>query len=289
MLPQQDSSLIDAYIVAGSGETTRLRILRQDERVLAEESWSEVRSDTPALRLVYRWHYDLLGSPAGHVMVGISGLFLMITAGLGIALSWPKGRKWKAILKPIPWKRSLPAYYSWHRALGLWCCLGLCVIASTGSALVWLPQIRLATGLTVSEPAAPGIASADVPAVDIRQAAALAMQAVPEGSLYLVDMPDQQHARFRIRLREPGDPRELFGTTTVYVSADGDHLLGVLHRSDQSAGHQLLDAVYALHTGEIGGPGGKILVFATGLVMVALCVLGYALWFRKKFAKRKRS
>lgn len=109
MLPQQDSSLIDAYIVGGSGETTRLRISRQSKQVIATESWSEIGKTTPALRHAYRWHYDLLGGPAGHVMVGISGLFLVITTGLGITLSWPKGQKWRMILRPIPWKRSLPA------------------------------------------------------------------------------------------------------------------------------------------------------------------------------------
>jgi len=100
------------------------------------------------------------------------------------------------------------------------------------------------------------------------------MQAVPQGSLYLVDLPDPERARFRIRLREPGDPRELFGTTTVFVTADGGHLLKVSRRSDQTAGYRMLDAVYAFHTGEIGGAGGKMAVFATGLMLASLCVLG---------------
>lgn len=288
MLPQRDSRLIDAYVMTPQGETNRVRVLRATGRIMAEESWTKVAADMPGLRLVYLFHYGLLAGPTGHSIIGVSGLFLMVTAGIGIAIAWPSGRRWKPVLKPLAWKRSLAAYYSWHRALGVWCCLGLLLIASTGSALVWLPQIRLATGLTVPEPTAHGTAIAKAPAIDLAQATALAMQAVPEGSLYLVDMPSQGLARFRIRLREPGDPREFFGTTTVYVSADGNSLLKVSRRSDQNAGHKSLDALYALHTGEIWGPGGRMIIFASGLVMAVVCALGYTLWFRKNFPNRKK-
>ncbi len=288
MLPQRDSSLIDAYLTNASSETIRLRMSRESGRIVAEEAWSAVNTNMPALRFIYVFHHDLLSGPVGHIIVGISGLFLTVTAGIGLAIAWPRGRKWKAVLKPVPWKRSLPAYYSWHRALGVWCFSAIFVAASTGSTLVWLPEIRQATGLAVTEPAINSAALSESSALDVDRAVTLAMQAVPDGYVYLVDLPSQTHARFRIRLREPGDPREHFGTTTVYVSAYGKSLLKVSRRSDQSAGHQILDTIYALHTGEILGSGGKFIIFATGLALATLCALGYFLWFRKNPVKRNR-
>lgn len=287
MLPQRDSRLIDAYLTNTSSETTRLRVSRASGRIIAEESWSEVNTEMPALRFIYVFHHELLSGPVGHIVVGISGLFLTLTAGIGLAIAWPRGRKWKAVLKPVSWKRSLAAYYSWHRALGVWCFSAILVAASTGSILVWLPEIRQATGLAATEPATKRAELSELSALNVERAVTLAMQAVPEGRVYLVDLPSQTQGRFRIRLREPGDPREEFGTSTVYVSAVDNSLLAVSRRSDQSTGHQMADAIYALHTGEILGFGGRLIIFAAGLALTTLCALGFALWFRKKPTKKK--
>lgn len=288
MLPQRNSRLIDAYVTTQLGETNRVRVLRASGRVMVAESWTKVDWDMPALRLVYLFHFGLLAGSTGHSIIGISGLFLMVTAGIGIAIAWPSGRRWKPVLKPIAWKRTLAAYYSWHRAVGVWFFPGLFAIASTGSMLVWMPQLRQATGLTASEPVTSAKASAIFSAQDIGKAAAVAMNAVPSGAIYMIDAPSPSHRWFRIRLREPGDPREWYGTSTVFVSVGAETPINVSHVSEQSAGYRLLDAVYAVHTGEIIGQAGRLIVFASGLAAAALCVLGYALWIRKKLPKNRR-
>jgi uncharacterized iron-regulated membrane protein len=288
MMPQSNSAIIDVYVVTQRGEYDRVRVARDDMSISSDAPWGRVTPQTPWLRIAYMIHYDLLSGKTGHVIVGLSGIFLAITAVIGLKLSWPPNGKWRPILKPIAWKRSPAAYYSWHRAVGVWFSGILLIVAITGATLVWMPSIREATGTVVAEPAVSDAYEIGFDHAGIAAAARLAQATLPDAEIYLIDPPSQALNRYRVRMREPGEMRQFYGTTAVYVSADGSQVLQVSQATKGSTAYQVLDAVYALHTGEIFGIFGRTMLFLNAIALLFMVVLGFLLWDRKRRRRNRQ-
>lgn len=99
-------------------------------------------------------------------------------------------------------------------------------------------------------------------------------------------MPGADNAYYRIRLRQPGELRRVYGTTTVYVDAhDGSVLL------DRDAfklplNEKISNAFYPIHTGEFAGLGGRVLVLCIGLALLTMAALGASMWWTRRARQR---
>lgn len=289
MLSQPDSRVLDVFGSNPAGEARRIRVDRESGNISSNANWNAIDSTTPITRIAYRLHYDLLSGTIGHTIIGISGVFLLLTALVGIYLAWPQKGRWRTILRPVKWKRSMASYYSWHRAIGMWFSLLLILVALTGAALVWMANIRTLTEVPDPEPAvAASLVDPMEPTQGIVLASQLAKNALPEGQIYLIDPPSPALNRYRVRMRLPGEAREFYGTTAVYVDASATRVLGVYKATEASVTGRVLDAAYALHTGEILGWFGRLLFFLNGVGVIGLSVLGTALWYRKRKPAKAR-
>ena len=87
---------------------------------------------------------------------------------------------------------------------------------------------------------------------------------------------------FAVRVRQAHDLRRVFGTTIVYVSSRSGHVLGNYDARSMPLKTRLWDAVYACHTGEIGGIVGRCLVAIVGMWLSVMIGLGLSLWFLRR-------
>jgi uncharacterized iron-regulated membrane protein len=91
-----------------------------------------------------------------------------------------------------------------------------------------------------------------------------------------------------VRLLQPGERRRVFGNTTIYLDKTSGDVLADYDAFELPLRVRVLNAFYALHTGEWFGPLGRVLSFATGLWLLAMLGLGSTLWWlRRRHASRR--
>ena len=227
-------------------------------------------------------HQTLFAGDTGHVIVGLSGLVLLVTLGMGTVLALPRGARAKLVLWPGKLRPGAARRYGWHRALGLWLALPAFVLVTAGVMLVFDDPIERglgADGTPAALQSVPAIAGAPVPPA---RAIATALQQFPGAKLSGVSFPNADRAWYRIRVLQPGEWRRVYGTTTVYVAASDGRVLAAEDALSAPAARRFLDNLYPVHTGEAGGVLGRGLSFAVGAWLLGMLVLGVGLWWSRR-------
>jgi uncharacterized iron-regulated membrane protein len=80
-----------------------------------------------------------------------------------------------------------------------------------------------------------------------------------------------------------------FGLSTIYVSGDDGRILGVEEAGAGKAGDVVATLMFPLHTGQIAGLPGRILVCISGVVVALLSVTGVVVWWKKRVGRRARA
>nr|WP_299905673.1 PepSY-associated TM helix domain-containing protein [Sphingomonas bacterium] len=256
-------------------------------RVAGDGSVLRDRSDaaTPFTDVLVGIHQTLLGGEAGSWIVGTTGSLLLTNLLFGLVAAWPKPRTWRRAVVPVRTGPAIAKAYSWHRAVGLWGALPAIVLVAAGTMLVFEDGTARLVGATpVAVPALPG-----TPRIGIAAAVASAERALPGSRLTAITtMPSETNAIYRIRLLAPGEFRRAFGTSTVDVDAVTGRVRQ-LHRATQApAATRFMDMLYTVHTGEIAGTVGRLLVMSIGVWLASMIVLGLLLWQRRHNVRRRR-
>lgn len=105
----------------------------------------------------------------------------------------------------------------------------------------------------------------------------------------IVDYPTATAGWYRVRLLQEGEPERVFGTTIVYIDASSGAVVKQYDPFRLPLRYDVAASIYPLHTGEIFGPAGRILVQILGLTLLATLVLGVTLWWRKRELKSGRT
>ncbi|WP_293857232.1 PepSY domain-containing protein [Sphingomonas sp. SCN 67-18] len=227
--------------------------------------------------LAFDVHETLLAGDVGAWIVGFSGLLLLSNIGLGLSLAWPGRGQWRRALRP-PAARSGPARpYGWHRMAGLWLAIPAFLTISCGTALIFYDGIEKALGITHAEPVAPALQAGQAP-IAMADAVARARRVYPEARLTRIDYPAAGTPYYGVQFSQPGEAATIFGSTMVSVAAADGRIVGRVDPFTMSARSRLLDLLYPIHTGEIGGLAGRILVLLIGLWLAAMLALGFWLW-----------
>jgi len=283
------------WIMASEGSPNRYDLLFGD----AEDRTHSVRVDgegavlrdiprdfdypAPGLfQIAHDLHETLLAGDRAKWLLGLSGFVLLINLALALTLAWPaSGQPWRRVLLPGAAGPAAAKFYKWHRALGLLLFAPALVIVACGVLQEW-PADRW---LGVDSPAPPVDAAKPPGNAGLGAALATALQRYPGAALALVEMPGTDQPWYRVRLRQPGEIRRVFGQTTVYVDArDGAVLL------DRDAfklplNEKISNAFYPVHTGEFIGLPGRIVSLLSGLSLIAMIVLGAGVWWTRRRAR----
>ena len=272
-------------------ESDATRVVRIDARgqPLRERPWAASLGEAGLLQTSRLIHETLLAGDYGLTFVGLSGLLLLTNLVLALKLAWPRRGTWRRSLRPVSSGGAPAVAYSWHRAIGLWFGLPAAVFVAAGVLTAFGGPLESAFGPVAPEPQIASVAAAVPRAVSPAQAMYIALDRYPGAQLSIVNLPDAQTPWYRVRLLQPGEPRRVFGTTTLFVHKATGEILADYDARAEPVQIRLLNVFYAVHTGEWLGESGRVLSLMTGLWLTGMLGLGATLWWVRRRSRRARA
>lgn len=231
----------------------------------------------------------------GWWFMGGIALIWLVDSFVGFYLTLPRGGlRWAKWMPAWLIKRGAGPYrlnLDLHRAFGLWLWLALVLLALSSaylnlreelfrpalSAVSTLTPMPVASTLPASREALPVVG---FDAIRTRANAHAQAQGWPERvsgvshfgelGLYLALLWPSHH-----------DRGLGLGSPMLYFDAHTGRLLGVAQPGQGTAADVFTQMQFPLHSGQIGGLGGRIVVCALGLVVAMLSVTGVVIWWKK--------
>jgi uncharacterized iron-regulated membrane protein len=278
------AGLPDRYDVTvadeGSGRKFAIRIAG-DGTILRVKD----KNDRGFLDRIVGLHQTLLMGDTGRWIVAISGLLLITNLLLGLRAAWPAAGRWRATLFPKPARGAAARVFVWHRALGLMLVVPGLVLVAAGIAREFEDGLSSLIGAHAPalEPQ-PALGPRDV---GFAAAAAAALAATHARSLTMVVMPTAGDATYKVRVLAPAEARRAYGTSVIFVDAARGTVRGIFPAASAPLPRRFMDALYAIHTGEIGGLVGRLIVLMTGIWLSTMVVLGVLLWRLRRRSRAK--
>lgn len=261
-----------------------------------------------AAAVLYQLHSALMLGQTGKAVLAWAALAYLVLMASGLVIWWP--RKWPPSLRMVFDKGTLRALFDVHRQGGAILAVFLTVSVATGAYLAWRPiggWITAASGqprvvapklpeltagmaaLQAGTPRPPGgmpaipVGMVRPPTLDALAAAARAT--FPDGEIGFILYTPQLDRPLAIRMRLPDDPHPN-GRSTVWLDPRDGRVLAANRWDELDPGTRINSVVYPLHTGELGGPAGEVVVGGLGLGLGALGVSGLWLWWRRRSLRR---
>lgn len=254
-------------------------------------------------------HYSLhMPNRWGDLLLGIVAIAWLADSFIGVYLTLPARASIRRDLAHW-WGRWRPSWqikrgantwrlnFDLHRASGLWLWPLLIVLALTSVAMnlnreIFTPIVGLFGTVTPSpfdwlptHHAAPPQPkpSWDQAVEAARRHATPAHRDMPLRSIYFAE--DLQ--AFEVILMEPGDHNTALrlNRETVFVHAATGQRLAATSYDQSTRADKFLAWQYPLHSGQIGGLAGRIVVCILGLAVCALSITGVLIWLLKRRAR----
>ena len=230
-------------------------------------------------------HMALMLGDGGRAFLGLSGILLLTNLTLGLKMAWPRAGQWLKALRKPKGKAGVPFLYSWHRTLGLWLCLPAMITVTAGVLLAFDDPLEtiFKAGIAAPQPSqsAPLTTSPS-------QALTTALAVYPKARLSGFSMAGADRPWYKIRVHAPGEMPRIWGMTTVYISSSDGHVLNTYDaRRLHSPARVMLDTIYPLHTGQIGGIPGRIVQLLIGAGLLLMIGLGASLWWKRRSLSRQ--
>jgi uncharacterized iron-regulated membrane protein len=230
---------------------------------------------------IFALHHDLLAGEVGLVLVGITGICLLLMAITGILL-WTGWRKLVTGFK-IRWQAA-PAVlnYDLHNVGGAIVSSLLLLTAVTGVIIVVLHLVPL-SGPVTSEPSTPMAST-----IALGQLLQTADATMPEGQTTSIEFDDEQPALLTVRKRLPTQETGRFDLSTVELNRYSGKVLQATRVVKPEGLYKFMVTVADLHFGTFGGVPTRILYLFLGLIPTFLLVTGLVNWRRRRVAYFRR-
>ena len=267
-------------------------------RIVGKREWGAFAIDAPHLiPFLYKLHYTLhIPGVWGILLMGVVGIVWMFDSLVGFYLTLPQTgpfwRKWTISWKvkrgASPHRRNLDL----HRAGGLWFWGVLFVLAMSGAALnlpdqVARPIVSLFSNL---QPSLGELAEErlkveyeDPASVGFREALALANPAAKK--LEIEEKPSMlwyPKAYSAIAVGFGEEHGSGLGPSWIIFDDHTGKIIHTLIPGTGSAGDTFMEAQFPLHSGQIIGLPGRILISVTGIVVAVLSITGILIWAKKR-------
>jgi vanillate O-demethylase ferredoxin subunit len=232
-----------------------------------------------------RW----LPEPAGDYVMGLGAInLLFLLLGVGLYLWWPrKKQRFRDNFKlNMKLRKGPPFDMGLHRTIGGWVAIALAISASTAlpNAFPFLRNALAAIGS--SGPAGKVHSTRRGPLIPISAA-----WSDIEGLT-----PNPREALIHVA-HKPSDPLEIYiiaadaphanARTYLYLDSHDGHILKFTPYADMGLGDRLYYWMLSIHTGEVGGVFGQLLLAAGAIGALVLGFTGIRTWFRRR-ANRSR-
>jgi len=219
-------------------------------------------------------------APAGKVVISCAGLILCLLVPTGLILWWRTKRAY------IQWSASwFRRAFDIHRAIGIYAGLFLWIAAVTGILIGF--DFGEKAIYSVTHSARPSFArppqAVPLPGatrIGVDRAMEIAHQTMPSASFDSLSIPLNPKAALNIVLRVP---EETSGSahSTITVDPYTGKVLQVHDFLTDSLGYRWIRFNRSIHTGDIWGLPGHVLVSLSSLLLVAMVVTGFVIWWKK--------
>ncbi len=245
-------------------------------------------SRTALMPFLYHLHHTLACGRPGEVLMGMLALLWLATLPAGAVLALP-GRApfWRRLLRSLRRPAVSPTLrlaHDLHRATGMWFLAVMPFTALTGAAMALeLPLTRPA--LSLISPLAPLPADQPRPCgspIGLDAATANAEKlardrAWPGPASAIFD--DRSNGEYAVYFYPgPATRGSFLGSPTLHIDACTGALRAAEMPGRGSLGDILLQARFALHSGQWLGLPGRVLIVLTGLAVPVLVASGMVLW-----------
>jgi uncharacterized iron-regulated membrane protein len=231
-------------------------------------------------------HQTLFAGSAGSWIIGISGALLFSNLLIGLRLAWPSGRAgWRVLLR----RSSLSGrnlWQLWHRRVGMCLFIPALVVAGAGTLLAFNSEVENLLRATPAEPKSNLVHWNGGSTVGVAPVISAALAREGGAALVAVIMPEPVNPWFRVRLLTRHERPRIWGNTTLYFDPSDARLLMEKRAIDAPAARAFMDALYPLHTGQIGGVPTRLVVLLTGAGMLLLMALGLRTWLARVRSRR---
>lgn len=230
----------------------------------------------------YGFHTDFLLGPIAAWVIGLIGLLWVFDHIASLILSFPKGAKVMSAFKIKGKRLSLRRLFDWHRAKGVWAFPLTLTVAFTGLVLSWPGPSRILVN-NISPITGrlhetwPDLKPLTTP---ISIDAAIDISGTPKDKIHSLRFYPDHHA-YAIRTFDEKDVDNQ-GRLWTYVSMVDGRQVAQRHDVGVTAGDKFFSWQYALHSGHAFGLVGRILIFISGLIVIALFITGLKLVFRRR-------
>lgn len=273
-------------------------------QVLVDPYTAEVlgeRTAVPTLELtrenitntVYTLHFQLFAGSFGSDLVGIAGVFLMVSLVSGLVLWWPRSGRWKRGLS-IRWPaKSFRLNFDLHKVSGAYGSLFLTVVAFTGVCLTFpgivRPLFGAFEGPAATEPVGSTLHLAGEslgPAPDADGVLEFSRSKAAGASVTCLWLPGASGPYWRVSLEEAEGVLAAGGRSEVYIDAASGEVEAVERHAVRSSVDQFYAWQLPLHNGSAGGLIGRWLVFLSGFVPLILAITGVTIYLQKRRARK---
>jgi len=297
LLPQAPGGTARAFVRGWPGETAehpqnQVFVDPVSGAILGHRSTTAPRLGRgELLPWIYRFHYSLMLGGLGSTLFGCVALLWLLDCFVGFALTLPRGRPLLRKWRPAWGVRRTRLNHDLHRASGLWLWPLLAVLAFSGVYFnlrdeVFEPLLRRFTPLTArpfQDPPLP--APLQAPTLDWAQAIAGAENVLPGRDHRLAYVGyDAARGYYRVGFHTPNDLMTDRAGAVVTLSAADGQLRELRLPGSGSAGDQIMEWQFPLHSGRVLGLPGRVLVSVTGLGVALLSITGLLIWWRKRRA-----
>lgn len=261
-----------------------------DGRVTGTRNWGDCcLAPMQLVPFLYRLHYTLaLPNPWGRWVMGGIALLWLLDCFNGVYLTLPRrNAAFWAGWKPawgVRWKaRGWKLHFDLHRAVSLWLWSLLLILAFTSIAM----NLRYEVFNPVVEALSPMI-----------ETRIIARPPLAETSISF----DQVVATARADARRRGEDDVLrrvsyhpgqsfflvrFEDRSYVLAGQDGTILHTLAVGEGSGGDVLSQLMFPLHSGQVAGLTGRIVVAVCGLAVCLLSVTGLVIWWTKRQARRR--
>ena len=247
-----------------------------------------VQSSDRMLGYIHQMHLRLVPDPgsapglaaAGKIIVSIAGVILLLMVPTGVTLWWREKRS------SIDWKGTwYKAFFDVHRAAGIYAALFLFIASATGILIGFDAGEKIFYAITGSAAPAPPRLAASTPVpgatpIMADQTLDIARQAIPNATPSILVRPVRPAGAYTVMMRLPGEPP---GNAHAAVTIDqySGRVLHVRNYFAESAGYRLIRFNRSVHTGDIFGLPGHILMSLSSLMLVVMVITGVVIWWKK--------
>lgn len=260
--------------------------------ILGERNWGEMGLSRPLLMpTLFHLHRQLLAGETGKIVVSINAILLAIIALSGIYLWWPARRLkawWSAITVSHKgsWKRF---NFRLHRAAGFYAAPVFLMLAVTGiyfNKPQWiLPNVANFTSSgnpnAVGKPVAAHLDKAQQKPMPLQEILHIAQQQFPLARISRISIPNASSSIYEIRLHQPGELRKRTGATRVRIDGIRGTVVKIQDPLKAMNWDRIVSYFFPLHSGEIFGVVGKIVISSFGLMPLLFAISGTLIWLRR--------